>query len=92
LDTGNTVDGIAVAVNTLSAIALLAFILLYFVQSHDGSPMTYIMIQGGGSDFGINYAVYITAPIALAVIFFLTQIYLNLRAITKRPQPPTKTA
>ena len=91
MDTGNTVDGIAALVNTLSAIALLAFILLYFVQSHNGSPMTYVMIQGGGSDFTINYGVDITAPIFLAVIFFLTQIYLNVRAITKKPQLLTKT-
>ena len=91
MDTENIVDGIAVLVNTLSAIALLAFILLYFVQSHDSSPMTYIMIQGGGSDFTINYGVDITALIVMAVMFFLTQIYLNLRAITKRPQSPTKT-
>ncbi len=77
-------DEILLIVNLMSAAALLFFVFAYFIKFHDGSMMTWIAIQGYGNGFSINYGMDVTAPIALITIFLVTQIYLNLRRITKR--------
>lgn len=76
-------DGIVVAANALSILVLLLLILGDFIRSHEGVYMTWIQIEGHGEAWTTYFGIEILPLIAVAIIFFVTQIYLNLRLIQK---------
>ena len=78
-------DSIVVVVNTLSVLVLLSLVLGDLIRSHEGSYMTWIQLQGYGEAWSTTFGIEILPLIALAVVFFVTQIYLNLRLIRLAP-------
>jgi hypothetical protein len=76
-------DGIVVAVNTFSILLLLWVILANFIRSSDGTYMTWIQIVGYGGAWEVHFGLEIIPLIALATVFLVTQIYLNVRLIQK---------
>jgi hypothetical protein len=76
-------DSIIVLTNTLSVLALLWLVLSDFVRSHEGVYMTWIQIEGHGGAWTTYFGIEILPLIALATIFLVTQIYLNLRLIRR---------
>jgi hypothetical protein len=76
-------DSIVLGVNTLAVLVLLLLVLGDFIRSHEGSYMTWIQLQGYGEGWGTNFGIEIFPLMALAIIFLVTQIYLNLRLIQR---------
>lgn len=72
-----------VGVNTLAVLVLLWLVLGDFIKSHEGSYMTWIQIEGHGGAWTTYFGIEILPLIALATIFLVTQIYLNLRLIQR---------
>ena len=74
-------DGIVVGANTLSILMLLWLVLADLIRSNEGTYMTWIQIEGHGGDWTTVFGIEILPLMALATIFLVTQIYLNLRLI-----------
>jgi len=74
-------DSIIVLTNTLSVLALVWLVLSDFIRSHEGTYMTWIRLEGYGGAWTTYFGIEILPLIALATIFLVTQLYLNLKLI-----------
>jgi hypothetical protein len=74
-------DGIVFTLNMLSVLALLYFVLYELTRFRQFPTWIYLNVSGNG--FQGDISIEVLPLVAVATVFFVTQIYLNYRLFQK---------